>query len=288
MEKAIEDFLSYILSERGLSHNTALAYGSDLRALSDCIGNTPLTELTREDVMGFLEKKRKKGDASGSLCRALIAVKVFVRFLQKEGIAEIRGVSFLETPKVWQLIPEVLTPEKIDLLFKIPDPGSFVGARDLAILEVMYASGLRVSEACNLNIRDVGEESLRVVGKGKKERVVPIAKASLLKVDAYLGQFRDAKGKGSPALFVTTRGTRMGRVGVWQRIKKYAVSAGLSENISPHTLRHSFATHLLENGADLRVIQEMLGHARIATTDRYTQVGNKHIKQSFSEFHPRP
>ncbi|MBS0628514.1 MAG: site-specific tyrosine recombinase XerD [Verrucomicrobia bacterium] len=288
MKNWIQDFLVYLASEKGLAQNTLIAYETDLLAFIKFLGDKDLKLVSKKDVIGFIEFKQKKGLASSSLCRALIAIKVFFRFLKKESLLQIEEIAFLESPKIWQLIPEVLSLEEVDLLLKAPDVKSFLGCRDRAILEVMYASGLRVSEVCNLDFLDVGEESVRVKGKGGKERIVPIAKASLARVDEYLVKFRDQSKELIEALFVTTKGKRIDRVNVWNRIKLYAKKAGLEKNISPHTLRHSFATHLLENGADLRVIQEMLGHAHIATTDRYTHISQKHLTTSFDSFHPRP
>lgn len=288
MKSWIQDFLIYLASEKGLAQNTLIAYETDLLAFMEFLGNKDLTLARKKDVIDFLEVKQKRGLASSSLCRALIAIKVFFRFLKKEALLQVPEIAFLESPKIWQLIPEVLSLEEIDLLLKAPDITSFLGARDRAILEVMYASGLRVSEACNLDFQDVGEESIKVKGKGGKERIVPIAKSSLAVVDEYLVKFRDQSKELTTALFVTTKGKRIDRVNVWNRIKFYAKKVGLQKNISPHTLRHSFATHLLENGADLRIIQEMLGHAHIATTDRYTHISQKHLTTSFESFHPRP
>ncbi|MES2198853.1 MAG: site-specific tyrosine recombinase [Chlamydiota bacterium] len=288
MKDRIQDFLLYLASEKGLAQNTLIAYKTDLLAFQHFLQDKDLFLIEKKDVIDFLEVKQKKGLASGSLCRALIAIKLFFRFLKKESITHLEGIAFLDSPKIWQLIPEVLSLEEVDLLFATPDVKGFLGSRDRAILEVMYASGLRVSEACGLDFQDIGEGSVRVRGKGGKERIIPIAKSSLGILDEYLLHFRDRIGIVSEAVFVTTKGRRMDRVNVWNRIKLYAKKTGLQKNISPHTLRHSFATHLLENGADLRIIQEMLGHARIATTDRYTHISQKHLTTSFEAFHPRP
>jgi integrase/recombinase XerD len=219
----------------------------------------------------------------------LVAVKVFFRFLKKEDFVELDVTRHLESPKLWQLIPEVLTIGEVDLLLKAPDGETPLGARDKAILEVLYASGLRVSELCGLNIHDVDEACVRVKGKGGKERLVPIAKVALDAVDRYLAQHRgEVGGEKEIPLFVSRKGKRIDRSDVWKRVKFYAKRAGIAKRISPHTLRHSFATHLLENGADLRVIQEMLGHAHISTTDHYTHISQLHLSQAFSAFHPRP
>lgn len=282
----VEDFLLYLASERGLSQNTLIAYKRDLSAFHEFVRKRSWDTIGKEEVISFLEEKQRKGHASSSLCRALVAVKVFFRFLQTEALITSSEVTLLESPKIWQLIPEVLSIYEVEALLSVVEPIDFIGSRDKAIFMVLYACGLRVSEVCNLDLHDVGEESIRVKGKGGKERIVPIAKEAIEAIDHYLACYRDAKGS-SCAMFVTTKGLRMGRVNVWNRIKFYAKKAGIEKNISPHTLRHSFATHLLENGADLRVIQELLGHAHIATTDRYTHVSQKHLIEAFKAFHPR-
>lgn len=288
----LDEFLLYLASERGLAKNTLKAYQTDLSFFLAFLKekeNLDISCLRKEWIILFLEMKQKQGMASSSLSRLLIAIKVFCRFLKKERAIETNVADLLESPKIWQLIPEVLTLQEVDTLLMAPKEDSFMGVRDRAILEVLYASGLRVSELCGLNIYDVGEESLRVKGKGGKERVVPIAKVSLERVDAYLSFFRSqTPHKEELALFITSRGKRMDRQGVWSLIKVYAEKSGIKKNISPHTLRHSFATHLLENGADLRIIQELLGHSHIATTDRYTHITQKHLEDAFAVFHPRP
>ena len=286
MARYLEEFLLYLASERGLSQNTLIAYKRDLECLHAFVGKKGWETIEKVEVIDFLEDKQKKGHASSSICRALVAIKVFFRFLQTESIITSSEISLLESPRLWQLIPEVLSVQEVESLLQTVQPESFIGARDKAVFAILYACGLRVSEVCGLDIHDVGDESIRVKGKGGKERVVPIAKEAIEAVDYYLTHYRDGKGESS-ALFITTKGKRMGRVNVWSRIKFYAEKACITKNISPHTLRHSFATHLLENGADLRVIQELLGHAHIATTDRYTHVSQKHLIEAFQAFHPR-
>ncbi len=181
-----------------------------------------------------------------------------------------------------------MSSHEVDRLLAAPDENTPEGLRDKAILEVLYACGLRVSEACSLKIYDVDDNFIKVCGKGGKERTVPIGRAALKAVDKYLSRCRvDTGGEGDHQFFVTSRGKPIDRIFVWKMIKKYALQANISKNISPHTLRHSFATHLLDNGADLRVIQELLGHASISSTDRYTHVSRKHLITSFEKFHPR-
>jgi integrase/recombinase XerD len=279
----LEEFLSYLGAEKGLSKNTLEAYGRDISAFFNYSNNK--TEVSQEEILGFFRYLKEKNYAASSICRMIVAIKVFFRFLKKEGHIGSDPTLYLDSPKMWQLIPEVLTVAEVTTLLKQPDMASFQGARDRAILEVLYASGLRVSELCNLNIENVDDTFVRVTGKGNKERIVPIARSAIEKIDHFLGKFRsDDQG----ALFVTEKGKRIDRVMVWKRVKFYAKKAGITKEISPHTLRHSFATHLLENGADLRVIQDMLGHANIGTTDRYTHISQKHLHEAFSKFHPRP
>ncbi len=289
---AIADFLAYLGSERGLARHTLESYGRDLKMFSLVLqerGVKDLAQVKEADVIAFLAVLQKKIYASSSICRALIAVKMWFRFLKKEGKVAADVTFYLETPKLWQLIPEVLSIEEVERLLAAPDPRSALGARDKAILEVMYASGLRVSEVCGLGLHDVDDAFVRVKGKGGKERVVPIAKVAIEAVDHYLLHFRgETQEEKNPPLFVTRAGKRIDRVTIWQRVRVYARSAGIAKRISPHTLRHSFATHLLENGADLRIIQEMLGHASVATTDRYTHISQKHLNAAFAAFHPRP
>ncbi len=285
MEREIADFLAYLGSEKGLSPHTLAAYGRDLRSYAKYSQGKQTEEVIADQIIEYFQTLKNKGIASSSLCRALVAIKVFFRFLKREKIISNNPTVFLESPKMWQLIPEVLTIEEVGQFLEMPAVETAIGARDKAIFMVMYASGLRVSELCGLNLGDVSDDQVRVRGKGNKERVIPIASAAVAAVDFYLTQFRT---EGDGPLFLSSRGKRMDRVAVWQRVKFYGKKAGISKEISPHTLRHSFATHLLENGADLRVIQEMLGHSNIATTDRYTHVSRKHLHEAFEKFHPKP
>jgi integrase/recombinase XerD len=287
---ALEDFLSYIASEKGLARNTIEAYRQDIGSLCRFLrqkGLEQFSQVSQEDIIAHLAALRRQNYASSSVCRALVAIKVFFRFLKKEKIVPENAAFFLDSPKLWQQIPEVLSYEEVERLLKQPEGDTWAGARDKAIFEVMYASGLRVSEVCGLNIHDVDEACVKVKGKGNKERLVPIGQTALLAIDDYLARFRQDIEK-EKALFLSKNGKRIDRMTVWKQIKLYAKKAGIQKEISPHTLRHSFATHLLENGADLRVIQEMLGHANIGTTDRYTHISQKHLSDAFSKFHPRP
>lgn len=292
MDSLVEDFLSYLGSEKGLAHHTLISYRRDLEMLVNFLKKSGVSSVDcvhEKDVIAFLAHLREKSYAASSVCRSVISMKTFFRFLKREKVVAKDIASHLDSPKIWQLIPEVLTITEVEGLLDAPDAGTLVGARDRAILQVIYASGLRVSEVCGLNIQDLSDEIVRVTGKGGKERIVPIAKSAVSAVDHYLIHFRQhSNGENAAPLFVSEKGKRIDRTLVWKRIKIYATAAGIKKEISPHTLRHSFATHLLENGADLRVIQEMLGHANIATTDRYTHISQRHLTEAFDAFHPRP
>lgn len=291
LQVALEDFLLYIASERGLSVNTLEAYERDIRGLIDFLreaGIENFSGICREHIICYLEYLEKKGRASSSICRALMAFKVLFKFLKRERIITENILLYLDSPRLWQLIPQVMSSAEVELLLAQPDPDTLIGARDRAILYVLYASGLRVSELCRLQINDVDDHFVRAYGKGSKERLVPIGPQAIRAIDHYLIEYRDAQASSKQKiLFLTKRGTPIDRITVWKRIKHYAKSAGIEKDISPHTLRHSFATHLLDNGADLRVIQEMLGHATISSTDRYTHVSRSALQKRFESFHPK-
>lgn len=291
MERDVKDFVVYVSSEKGLSSHTLEAYHRDTTYFLDFLKQTfsikNWNDVQEQHIIDFVAYKKELGHATSSLTRYLIAIKVFFRFLKREGITNQNCAIFLETPKLWQLIPEVLSPEEIDLLFSQPNTKTLTGARDRAILEVLYGTGIRVSELCQLKVNDVDDAFIRVQGKGGKERIVPIGSKALTAVDHYLN-FRDGEKYSQQLyLFVTNRGRPIHRIGVWMIVKNYAKQASIDKVISPHTFRHSFATHLLDNGADLRVIQELLGHANISSTDRYTHVSRSHLQEAFQKFHPR-
>ena len=291
MDREVDEFLSYIASEKGLSQNTIQAYQRDSLSFLKFLRNlekTSFKQVQKEDIVDFLADLNYKNYAISSVCRALVTIKVLFRFLKRENMIDDNVALYLEIPKLWQLIPEVLSYEEVERLLSKPNPDSSLGARDHAILELLYSSGLRVSEVTTLGIYDVDDTYVRVFGKGSKERLVPIGKKALSAIDHYLHQVRSAfDSQEMKNLFVTKSGKPMDRILIWRMIKKYARLAGISKNISPHTLRHSFATHLLDNGADLRVIQDMLGHASISSTDRYTHISRTHLQEAFDKFHPK-
>lgn len=291
MQRDVEDFATYLISEKGLSHHTLEAYRHDVEAfLMFLQRGSPREwrEVQQQDLIDFLSVKKNQEYAPASVSRAFIAIKVFFRFLKRERIIEQNFTLLLETPKIWQLIPDVLSLEEMECLLSKPDRSTQKGARDLAILELLYASGLRVSELCGLNIADLDEDSIRIRGKGGKERIVPIGRKASQAIDHYLN-FRETQASDRQDALLVGRGMkRITRVTVWKLVKRYAKEAGIKKIIFPHTFRHSFATHLLDNGADLRVIQELLGHSSISSTDRYTHVSCNHLQVAFHNFHMRP
>ncbi len=278
MNEILSHFVAVLSTEKGLAPLTVEAYQNDVKAFLQFIGAVNLQDVEQEHIVSYLSHMQNVGYASSSIMRHLMAIKVFFSFLAKEWELKKNVAEKIDSPKVWRLIPEILTIKEIDRLLS-----NSLSVRDDAIIETLYGSGLRVSELCGLNIQDVNDHQVRVFGKGRKERIVPIGTKAVEAIDRYLHERND----NEKALFLTTRGKRIDRIAVWRMIKIRAKKAGIIKNISPHTLRHSFATHLLENGADLRVIQEMLGHASIGTTDRYTHISSSHLKDSFAKFHPR-
>jgi len=288
MKELVLEFISYLHAEKGLSPHSVEAYQRDVVLFLTKREIDSLESLESEQVVKHLSHLKADGYAPASMARVLISIKIFFRFLYRERVLTEDLSLFFEIPKLWHLIPEILTPTEVVSLLEAPNPKNFIGARDRAILEILYASGLRVSELCELSIYTVADTQVKVRGKGDKERLVPIGNKAIAAVDHYLLYFRDRfDSEKVQSLFVTQQGNPIDRVAIWRMIKRYAKKAGIQKNISPHTLRHSFATHLLDNGADLRVIQEMLGHASIATTDRYTHVSQNHLQKTFRTYHPR-
>lgn len=275
MEKYLEEWIVYLTSERLLSRNTLEAYRRDIASFFSFGGGRQ-----EEDLVRFFEELRKRGYASSSSARAMVALRMFFRYLKREGYIDVNESAHLETPKIWQRVLDVLTPEEVEACLEQ------ASTQGRVIVEVLYATGIRASELCNLNLFDIDDEQIRVRGKGGKERIVPIAKRTVKILDDYLSLRGKIKETNAP-LFVTSRGRRIDRQTVWRIVKEAAKRAGIQKRVSPHTLRHSYATHLLENGADLRIIQEILGHVSIATTDRYTHISKSHIKRVFDQFHPR-
>jgi len=292
VDTLLDDFCLYIASEKGLAPNSVAAYRRDTQAFAEFLrglGVADFSQVTCDHIIAYLAKLKGEEYAVSSVSRALVAVKVLFRFLKREGAVKIDSAHYLESPKLWQVIPDVLSCSEVEALLEQPNPRTETGARDKAIIELLYGCGLRVTELCTLSIYDVDDTFIRAFGKGRKERLVPIGKKAIEAVDHYLLHFRSRyESEKLQQLFLTRSGKPIDRITVWKVIKEHAKNAGIMKNISPHSLRHSFATHLLDNGADLRVIQEMLGHADIGSTDRYMHVSRSHIKEAFMKFHPNP
>lgn len=289
MNEDLEDFIIYLSSEKGLSQNTLQAYRRDISFFISFIKSNysiqDWKKIQPQHIVDLLSYKKAKGYATSSISRHLIAIRMLFRFLKREDIISKNITKVLEAPKLWQTLPDVLTKDEMNSILIQPDTSTRLGARDKAILELLYASGLRVSELCQLNIQDVGDEYIRVKGKGGKERIIPVGKQAIKAIDHYLNYRNDPEDQ--PHLFLSKKGKSLYRFEVWDLIKYYAKKAGIYKNVFPHMFRHSFATHLLDNGADIRVIQEMMGHSNISSTDKYTHVSQSHIQKAFQNFHPR-
>lgn len=286
----LEEYSAYLTIERGLSKNTKEAYLRDVGAFFHfCSMNQfsfPWVE--KEHVSLFLASLIDQGKKDSSRARSLMALKSFFRFLYREKYSLEDIGAFFDTPKIWQTLPSAMGYADVERMISSPDVGVADGIRDRAMLEVLYGTGMRVSELCSLSIYDVSDNSVRVRGKGGKERIIPLGKEAIDWIDKYLVNVRDrGTCKDNASLFITTTGKSMDRITVWKCIKAYAAKAGLSGKISPHTFRHTYASHLLDAGADVRIIQELLGHAHISSTDRYTHLNMGQIIEVFHTFHPR-
>ena len=290
-ETLIAQAMSFLHLERALSPNTVTAYRRDLVQFSKTVSSKKPVSVTRSDILDYLMHLKDERLNPSSISRKLVAIKVFYRFLISQGLLQADPAGVIESPRLWKSLPEVLSKEEVMKLLKAPATRNGKGIRDRAILELLYATGLRVSEAGTLKLTDLNSEArfLRCVGKGGRERVVPVGKYALEWIDRYLTQVR-AGLKPKPEvkqIFLNRFGKPLSRQSIWAILKYCARQARIKKPITPHTLRHSFATHLLEAGADLRVVQELLGHANIATTQIYTHVDRARLKAIHAKFHPR-
>ena len=283
-------FLDHMVVERGLSPRSVEAYRSDLLRFFFFCRKEP-REVRREDVRSFLGRERSEGHTASTAARRLVALRSFYRFLTLERRVDADPTENVEPPRAIKHLPDYLTTEEVERLLAAPDTASVVGLRNRAMLEVLYATGIRVSELTGLTIDRYNAEAgfVLVMGKGSKERVVPLGEVAQDWVQRYRTEGRplQLKDRISTALFLTARGGSPSRQMVWIMITAYARAAGITKHLSPHTLRHSFATHLLEHGADLRAVQILLGHADISTTQIYTHLEQERLKRIYKEFHPR-
>jgi integrase/recombinase XerD len=294
MKHLIDEFVNYLTIEKGHSQNTIESYQRDILKFLNFIKSETIDkfkDVGQKEIIDYLMHLRERDFSSASVARRLVSIKVFYKFLNSEEIVNINPTENIESPRLMRRLPDFLTLEEVDRLLCQPDPNDNLGTRDIAMFEVLYATGLRVSELISLKINDINLERGYIItfGKGSKERVVPIGKSAQEKLKKYIEESRHSliKGKGGDELFVNRFGGKMTRQGFWKIIKKYARLAGIKKDISPHTLRHSFATHLLERGADLRSVQQMLGHSDISTTQIYTHVVRERLKEIYDKHHPR-
>lgn len=290
----LQSFLDHLSLERGLSPRTLDAYGRDvgrLIAFLSARGVARPGEATAGDLREFVYHLKDEGLQPTSIRRNLSAVRTYFSFLLGEGIVVSDPSERLEAPRSWRRLPDVLSRAEVEKLLEAPDPNDRLFWRDRAILEFAYASGVRVSELIGLRVRDLMmEESFAAVfGKGSKERLVPIGRGAVRALDVYLRELRPRleRGAGKGVVFLNARGQPLSRMGVWKILRKHVERAGLEKRVTPHTLRHTFATHLLEGGADLAAVQEMLGHADISTTQIYTHVDREYLRDVHRRFHPR-
>lgn len=294
MEELLNEFLNHLAVERGLAENTLAAYSRDINRYLRFLhgeGVRSLEEAKQAQVARHLIGLKESGYSSRTIARHLSALRTFYRFLQVEGFLQEDPTLHLDSPKVKGGLPSVLTVEEVERLLEIPRAETLQGLRDKAMLEVLYATGLRISELIELKLHEANLSTgyVRCLGKGGKERIVPLGTKALHALKAYLGRARPAfvKGRSSPSLFLGRGGRPLTRQGFWKLLKRYAKAAGIEKKVTPHTLRHSFATHLLDRGADLRSVQLMLGHADISTTQVYTHVSRARLKEVYDRFHPR-
>jgi integrase/recombinase XerD len=296
MNTLIEDFLNYLSVERGLAKNTIDSYRRDLvkfTAFLDGTGLRSLDRVKRSDITDFLMNQRDKDLTATTLSRNLVAIKMLFRFLARERLIREDVAGIIEAPKIWKRLPDALSLDEVEALINASNLKDWQGIRDRALLEVLYATGMRVSEAAGLQIKDVNMDVgfIKCLGKGQKERIVPVGKKAREALTRYMEKTRPGlvkKNPQEPNIFVNRFGRRISRQSLWNIVKVCAAKARIKKRLTPHTLRHSFATHLLERGADLRIVQELLGHANISTTQIYTHINKDRLKAIHMKYHPRP
>lgn len=292
MDNLIEDYINYIMFEKRLSNNTVKSYENDLRKYKEYIKQRYIQnfdKVTKQDIVDYLELLNKSNLSATTMARKLTTIKNFHVYLNKIGVTSANITIGLERPKLRKKLPQVLSVEEVDRLLDINVKTPF-DYRNKAMLELLYGTGLRISELLDLKLNDVDFDNcvIRCLGKGSKERIVPIGEYIISSLNNYL-VYRSSflRGKINDYLFLNSRGDRLSRFSFFKILKKLLVEKGINKNVSPHSLRHSFATHMLEGGGDLRSIQELLGHSDIATTRIYTHISNKQVKEDYEQFHPR-
>jgi integrase/recombinase XerD len=296
MGDQLKDFIHFLIVEKGLAKNTIVSYERDLKSYIHYLNTAEniqhLNDVQRVHIVHFLGLLKEQGKSSKTLARHIASLRAFHQFLIRDKVTDHDPSVHIETPKMERALPKVLNLQEVETLLDSPKQNDHFGIRDKAMLEILYATGIRVSELIGLDLGDVHLTMgfVRCIGKGNKERIIPIGKTAANSLKHYLEQGRPFfvnKKQRDEALFLNHHGMRLTRQGFWKILKRLAAEAGIQKDLTPHTLRHSFATHLLENGADLRAVQEMLGHADISTTQIYTHVTKTRLKDVYSKFHPR-
>lgn len=295
MKEQIIDYLHYLTIERGLSQNTRKSYERDLEQYLTFLTEQHIKDWQAVDrvlILSFLQQLQKSGKSSATIIRMVSSLRRFHQFLRQERFTDHDPMQHIDSPKKQQKLPDTLSLSEVERLIETPDTKEVLGIRDRAILEVMYATGLRVSELIGLQLKDLHLSMglLQTTGKGDKERIVPLGDLAIQWIETYLEEARPFLTRKHPEeshLFVNNHGKQLSRQGIWKNLKALVRKAGITKNVTPHTLRHSFATHLLENGADLRTVQELLGHADISTTQIYTHITKKRMTEVYKQHFPR-
>lgn len=294
LDATVADFRHYLIVEKGLSENTVENYTRDIRRYTAFLKkqHTPSVVQDRFMILNFLAELKKAGLAANSVIRIVSSLRKFYRFLWENQLVKLDPMQQIDSPKREQHLPQVLSQSEVNRLLATPDTTTLLGIRDRTILEVMYATGLRVSELTHLKLTELHLSLglIQTIGKGDKERLIPIGDVAIKWIKRYLDDVRPTfirVGQHPEELFLNHYGRPFTRQGIWKNLKQIVREAGIDKDVTPHTLRHSFATHLLENGADLRVVQELLGHSDISTTQIYTHVSQKHLRQVYDRYHPR-
>lgn len=293
MDDIVKDYLHYLVIERGLSENTIKSYRQDIVELVRYLkqqGITDFKDVNPKTILDYMKYMHDNGKARNSVIRFVSSMKKFFKFLIRYHYVINNPMIKVDTPKQANYLPDVLSTQEVDDLLATPDTTDKYGIRDRAILEVMYATGLRVSELVHLKMDNLHLEMgfIQTIGKGDKERIIPIGSEAIKWINNYIRNSRSLllKRRHCDYLFLNAHGGGLSRQSIWQKIKKYVAIAGIKKRVTPHTLRHSFATHILENGADLRVVQELLGHSDISTTQIYTHISHEHLTKAFDKYHP--
>lgn len=294
MKKLLEQFLNHLSLEAGYSPNTIYSYKLDLERYFKFLNDRnvdSIENIKEKHITGMIDFLKRKKRKPSSITRNIASIRSFHKFLVREGITDNNPAGALESPRLWRKLPVVLDVEEMKRLLGIPKEDDFLGLRDKAILEFMYATGVRISELISVKRKDLlpEVELVLVIGKGQKERIVPVGAMAIHAIERYLKESRPqlANQNSQDFLFLNRRGKPFSRMGLWKILRKYVILAGIKKKVSPHTIRHTFATHLLDGGADLRAVQEMLGHADISTTQIYTHLDRDYLKQEHKNYHPR-